>query len=330
MKSVYSVATNRDVQPAWAQVVSKVYQPQKTILPNPARYRGRIVEWTLHDLALSYYESGPAHYRRTPKHIVPEAGDYYYVCIPRAPGSVLTLVQGKRNGVCLPGQLMMVSSARTCEQSHNEMSITAVRLPGRTIRERIRRADEHCAVVIPCNAAVGALFVALADATVDNAESLGGMAEVAVAEKLADLFAVTLETHGEAVLQEGTAAQAAHRARVMRYIAAHYREPDLSPAAIATACHISLRYLHRLFASGEFSVGEWIMEKRLLEARRLLEESGGAFRTIAEIAYHCGFEDASHFSRRFRARFSVAPKDVRERKLGAAPDELGAPGQPRR
>src|SRR5690606_28599579 len=56
LKSVYSVATNRDVQPAWAQVVSEVYQPQKTILPNPARYRGRIVEWTLHDLALSYYE----------------------------------------------------------------------------------------------------------------------------------------------------------------------------------------------------------------------------------------------------------------------------------
>jgi AraC-like DNA-binding protein len=34
-------------------------------------------------------------------------------------------------------------------------------------------------------------------------------------------------------------------------------------------------------------------------------------RSVSEIAYHWGFNDAAHFSRTFKARFGMSPRDAR-------------------
>ena len=50
--------------------------------------------------------------------------------------------------------------------------------------------------------------------------------------------------------------------------------------------------------------GKWLMEKRLLHARNLLAKSG---KTVSEVSFESGFENPSHFSRAFRARFGATP-----------------------
>ncbi|TVS10294.1 MAG: AraC family transcriptional regulator [Wenzhouxiangella sp.] len=49
---------------------------------------------------------------------------------------------------------------------------------------------------------------------------------------------------------------------------------------------------------------EYLREKRLLAAARLLTERAG---TVAEVADAVGFASVSHFSRRFRERFDTSP-----------------------
>jgi len=108
---------------------------------------------------------------------------------------------------------------------------------------------------------------------------------------------------------------------VLAYINAHLTEHDLSPARIAEANNISLRYLYKLFAGNDLRLGDWIIERRLEGARQELEGPGS--RAVAMIARRWGFIDPAHFSGRFRHAFAMSPREcrnlARERELGVAP-----------
>ena len=56
------------------------------------------------------------------------------------------------------------------------------------------------------------------------------------------------------------------------------------------------------------SLAEWIMFQRLDRASRALAAGEG---TIAAVAHRYGFADATHFSRRFRERNGVTPREWR-------------------
>ncbi|MFJ3973840.1 helix-turn-helix domain-containing protein [Streptomyces sp. NPDC090021] len=100
-------------------------------------------------------------------------------------------------------------------------------------------------------------------------------------------------------------------------------DPDLTPASIAAAHHISVRNLHRIFAQEGTTVGTWIRRRRLEAARRELIRSGPASPTIAAVAYRWGFVSASHFSRAFRQTYGMAPRAWRT--LHAWPARDGRP-----
>ena len=61
------------------------------------------------------------------------------------------------------------------------------------------------------------------------------------------------------------------------------------------------------------SVKEFINERRLLEAKRLLLFT---VRSVEDIAYEVGFKDAAYFSRFFRLRMQLPPGEWRTRHGG--------------
>jgi AraC-like DNA-binding protein len=72
---------------------------------------------------------------------------------------------------------------------------------------------------------------------------------------------------------------------------------------------MSVRYLHRLFEDAGASVRATILARRLDRCRDAL--AGSPRRSISEIAFAWGFNDAAHFSRVFKARFGGSPRDLR-------------------
>ncbi|MFC1405630.1 MULTISPECIES: helix-turn-helix domain-containing protein [Streptacidiphilus] len=98
--------------------------------------------------------------------------------------------------------------------------------------------------------------------------------------------------------------------RVRAYVRRHLRDGDLSPASIAAAHSISVRYLYKLCAAGNFSLEQWIIAERLKGACSDLAAPGET-RSVAAIARAWGFSDPAHFTRRFRATFQCTPTDWR-------------------
>jgi AraC family transcriptional activator of tynA and feaB len=64
-------------------------------------------------------------------------------------------------------------------------------------------------------------------------------------------------------------------------------------------------------AQGGTSFGATLIEARLKRANALLRDRRFARISIADIAWRSGFSNTSHFARRFRRRFGIAPGEMR-------------------
>lgn len=97
--------------------------------------------------------------------------------------------------------------------------------------------------------------------------------------------------------------------RVKAFITANLDRPDLSPELIATAHRISVRYLHKVFASEDTTVSRWIRHARLERCRRELTSRHPREIGVRDLAYTWGFASAAHFSRVFREAYGMTPRE---------------------
>jgi AraC-like DNA-binding protein len=109
----------------------------------------------------------------------------------------------------------------------------------------------------------------------------------------------------------------AHRAAAQAYIDHNLFSPALSAPQVAAAVGLSTRHLSRVFAEAGTSVPKYVLARRLEAARSLLEKPAANSMTIADVAHHCGFASAAHFSSAFSSRFGERATDVRRRAPAA-------------
>jgi AraC-like DNA-binding protein len=109
--------------------------------------------------------------------------------------------------------------------------------------------------------------------------------------------------------------------RLKRELEARFHEPELDPTTLAHSMSISKRHLHSVFAGVGTTFGATLLEIRLTHAAVMLGNPGYTGYSIGDVAFQCGFADASHFARRFKARFGLAPAEYRAmtRQNGPAP-----------
>lgn len=103
------------------------------------------------------------------------------------------------------------------------------------------------------------------------------------------------------------------RAALLRQVFAHiderFREPELDLSHIARAVHFSPAYLTTLVkeTTGQ-SLHQWIIDRRISAARRIVAETD---EPLATVARELGFCDASYFCRSFARVIGVTPGEWR-------------------
>jgi AraC-like DNA-binding protein len=148
----------------------------------------------------------------------------------------------------------------------------------------------------------------------DRMDAFDGPTSLQIASQALDLVALALSTETQKSVRALSSSRGIALLRLKSVIEARLTDPDLKPGVAATAAGLSVRYANELLSLEGTSIERYIVARRLERCRRALEDPTQMHRTIADIAFNWGFRDLSHFARRFKAAFGLAPRDYRNRR----------------
>ncbi|GAB7044157.1 MULTISPECIES: helix-turn-helix domain-containing protein [Catenuloplanes] len=101
-------------------------------------------------------------------------------------------------------------------------------------------------------------------------------------------------------------------------------DPELTPATLARALHVSVRTLHRAFAGTGEPVTAYLRRRRLEEAHAALTAAAlvsAAPPAVSALAARWHFADSSHFIRAFRRHYGLTPARYAREVARRAPGE---------
>lgn len=100
--------------------------------------------------------------------------------------------------------------------------------------------------------------------------------------------------------------------QVLVYIEKHFQE-QISLEQISNACFCNVYYLSHIFTQEQgISIGKYILDRRLTEAKRLLRETT---LPVSEVGSAVGLADASYFCRIFKKNCGMTPLKYRKSVL---------------
>ncbi|MCQ6554659.1 helix-turn-helix domain-containing protein [Streptomyces sp. C10-9-1] len=255
-------------------------------------------------------EGGPHEMIRPGRLLTPHGEGQLSICRPLV-GEILVFQDGK-HATARGAQLVCYDSSRPYKVVMPErFRMVTLMVPRRLMGLTAKDTEMLTAKVWPGSHGLGALLSNLLVGLEQHAEHVdtgidllgGSMAGLAAA-----LFAERLRAMAE---ESGTG-----RPTLMLSIQAFIRErlsdPDLCPSVVAQQHNVSLRYLQKIFHEHNASPARWIRDERLARCRSEMADPRFDHLSIAAIGERSGFYGASHFSRLFRDRYGVTPREFRK------------------
>jgi len=295
----------------WVEAVCNTYVQLDCDTPHRDRsFRGTIEAKQLATLGLSRVTASPQHVRRTPAKIARSTEDYFLVSIQiKGLGKV---VQDGRVATLLPGDFALYDSTRPYELIFDEpLQQYVLQLPGAVLRSRLRDTETLTARKVCGDRGAGHLMIGMINTLAADMDMLETASVAAIAESVENILVAGLCSLPGAADPVVSQLTAFHRDQIKAYVLRHLRDPQLSINAIAAHLRLSPSTIYRAFAGEPISLTSWIWNQRLDGAKRDICDPALANRTITEIAFGWGFNDAAHFSRVFRQRFSCSPRELR-------------------
>ena len=190
----------------------------------------------------------------------------------------------------------------------------AIAVPRQALAPMVRDPEASLCRTLPSSEALLLLTSYVQSTERLNLDSPG--VTQAFATHLQDLVALAIgATHDGMELARGRGLRAARLAAIKVDIGRSLGRNELSIGVLALRHGVTPRYIQKLFESDGTTFTEYLIEQRLLEARRLLSDPQFADHAIGDIALRAGFGDLPYFNRSFRRRFEMTPTDAREQAL---------------
>ncbi|QPF84063.1 AraC family transcriptional regulator [Bradyrhizobium genosp. L] len=260
----------------------------------------------LHSVVIATPQGGSARFARTRALLDDGCDDLVLIFATRGKVQVTqagTAIELARGQICLT-EMNIVGAADLTRSG----GFTTTRFPRRLLLQVAPLAEDQLARPLGLDRALNAMIERYSALCTDMAGELDARGQQAAAHHLADLVGLALGGRAEKQERDGLA-----KARLDLMKADVLKNLDngkLTIEAVARANALSARQAQRLFASSGTTFSEFVLEQRLLLARRLLLHETGAARKVSDIAFTVGFNDLSYFHRSFRRKFGIAPAEM--------------------
>ncbi|MGP9761126.1 helix-turn-helix domain-containing protein [Corynebacterium sp. AOP12-C2-36] len=282
-------------------------------------FYGRIVTGDLGPVTFSlaeYQASSGYEIVRTSRHIRQEENDDFLLQLHLGGGQIGLSQKDRESTIERLGDFSILDdsapSALYCPPDSSARAVTAS-IPRSILIDKVPHLRDITGLHIDGQSGTGQLLSSMVNGLASNLETgwPRGIASARLSSALIDVLSVALlEAHGGTERPPETYA-AGLLESIYRFVEKNLSRPDLNVQLVADSHHISLRYLHRLFEKENATLSEWIRNRRLDSASQQLIDPTYLHVPVSKIGAHWGFPDPSAFSRAFRARFEMPPRDYR-------------------
>jgi len=299
--------SSRDQFAYWREAVCEAVLNVATENPTGDEFFGNIGCAGFGELRFAAFTSAPHQIVRRASHIARSGHEHYLISLQRS------------------GTSRMQQCGRTCELSAGDIGIVD---GARPFSVTFPRAVDRIVAVIPSGMLHSRapwlrdrpIGVMTRDTTLQNVlrtylERLAGPEPTSPveAELLTDNLCnlVALLTARGAVELEPSEERLGDLNRMFAFLRRHLSDTDLSPQVLADHMHMSVRTVQKRFEAADLTFRQWLLDQRLESCRRALADPRCAAMTVSQIAFGLGFNDQSHFTKAFRARFGKPPRRYR-------------------
>jgi AraC-like DNA-binding protein len=300
----------------WNDLTGDAFTPLVTDPVDRRAFAGRLTRTQVGAIRIAEARSEPAIVRHSRQHVARTRDASFMLCL-QLDGVSVNRQQG-REAILRYGDFHLLDSSRPYEvsfQQFNRMLVLSV--PHPELARRMPNPESVVGIAMSGRSGVSGLLSSLLcnfwqQRRTGDETFLSPRFSEAILDLVASAYACIT-----AAAPEGSSIAIARREQIRSYIETHLHDPALTPGSVAAAVHLSPRRLHQLFEADGETVGAYILRRRLEECARAMSDAAQRSRTVTEIAFLHGFNNASHFGRVFRERYQTTPSDYRRRSTAA-------------
>lgn len=300
----------------WNELTGNAFTPLVSDPLDRQAFSGRLTRTQIGDIRLAEARSEPAVVHHSQQHVARAREALYLLCL-QLDGISVTRHRG-RESVLRYGDFHLLDSSRPYEISFpqsNRMLVLAI--AQRDLARRLSNPERVIGLPMSGRAGLPSLLSSLLSRFWQQRyDGEDPYLSPRFSEALLDLIASAYVAVSGAGTESSSVA-VARREQARTYIEAHLHDPSLAPGRVAAAVHLSPRRLHQLFELEGETVGAYVLRRRLEECARALTDPAQRGRTVTQIAFLYGFNNASHFGRVFRERFAATPSEFRRRSTSS-------------
>ncbi|MCS0603412.1 AraC family transcriptional regulator [Streptomyces sp. LP11] len=301
---------------AWTQRLGNTHAPMHLSSERTADYRGHQRVLALGDVTVWPATFDHLVFHRTPRLVRQSDPEVLHLSLLRRGAGAASW--GRQQVGYRIDDFHVNSSSLPYEIStgHDPVSIIGVEIPRTALGLRAGQAEQVVGRRVSGREGMGALLAGLLVQLTSDTSSYRTADAARLATVVTDLVTAVFAHALDA--EEFLAPETHTRTltlRIKSFVRQHLGDPDLTPASIAAAHHISRSYLYRLFQAEGQTVAAYIRDQRLAGAHAELTDPRLHTLPVHAIAARWGYTRPGDFTRAFRTAYGITPRESRLRAL---------------
>lgn len=293
----------------WREAVCDSYVLLDCETTTPQSFTGKIDLNRYEKLSASYVSGSNQMVTRRKRDVSRSADDSFLISLQLNENA--TLEQCGRLAALTPGSFALYSSVNRYQlRLPNAFNQLVIQIPRDVLLAQLPNADSLTGMAVSTQGPFGGIVAEVLPKLVNALDDLPKQAQLSGQNAIIDLLVSGLSTLGAASYQVNAPDQQV-LIRAKSFIEQNLVNPELDRQLVAYVAGLSVRRLNEVFQKEGSSISQTIQSARYNRIAADLTDFRMQNRTISQIAFSWGVTNFQSFSRGFKKRFGVSPREYR-------------------